>query len=113
MNQRVDLHMHTLYSDGIKTPEELIEFARSRGVSVMCINDHDNVKGVMNMLELEKKEDITVLCGIELSSSFTDGSTIHTTGYFPRDTDFASMQAELEKSVPEKRYVIYTLVNHK
>lgn len=103
MKPIVDLHMHTTFSDGLKTPEELIDFAKSRGVEVMCINDHDTVKGVMHMLTM-KLSDITVLCGIELSSTFEeDYSTIHVTGYFPRDTKFETLQEELSEVVTKKR----------
>ena len=103
MDPFIDLHMHTTFSDGIKTPEELILFAKSRNVKVMSINDHDTVNGVINMLGLSF-EGIRVLCGIELSSSYLDGSTIHIAGYFPRDTNFQELQSELSVRVTEKRF---------
>lgn len=108
----VDLHMHTTFSDGIKTPEELITFAKARGVNVMSINDHDTVKGVINMLSLQI-DGITVLCGIEMSSKFTDRKTIHIAGYFPKDTDFSSLQEELTKRINNVRYHSVFSILHK
>ena len=66
MSQLVDLHMHTLHSDGILSVKDLINLAKTRGVEIMSINDHDTVKGVMEMKTLEVSG-IIVLCGIELS----------------------------------------------
>lgn len=102
MSSKVDLHMHTIFSDGIRSPEDLIAFAKSRNVEIMSINDHDTVRGVMNMLSLQV-EGITVLCGIEMSNSFNNSGGIHITGYFPRDTNFEELQRQLEEEVNQRR----------
>ena len=102
MNPIVDLHMHTTYSDGLKTPEELISFAKERKVNVMSINDHDNVNGVLSILS-SQIDGINVIYGIEVSSTF-ENSTIHIACYFPRDTNFEELQKELTTVVNEKRY---------
>ena len=73
MSSLVDIHMHTNFSDGALTPEQLIHFAKSQGVGVMCINDHDTVKGVMNMLNLTY-DGITVLCGIEITTCWKNNN---------------------------------------
>ena len=99
----IDLHMHTLFSDGQLAPKALIEFAKSRGVHVMSVNDHDTVKGVMEMLSTPV-EGITVLCGIEMSNTWGNHGDIHITGYFPRSTDFPSYQNRLDVAVAGKRY---------
>ena len=104
MNPIVDLHMHTTYSDGLKTPQELISFAKERKVNVMSINDHDNVNGVLSILS-SQIDGINVIYGIEVSSSF-EKSTIHIASYFPRDTNFEELQKELTTVVNEKRYLM-------
>ncbi len=38
-----DLHSHTLYSDGVLTPQELISRAVGKGVDVLAITDHDTI----------------------------------------------------------------------
>ena len=45
-NIKVDLHLHTYYSDGIYSPEELISKAKNAGLSVISITDHDNVDAI-------------------------------------------------------------------
>lgn len=109
MSVLVDLHMHTTFSDGIRSPEDLIAFNKSRNVSIMSINDHDTVRGVMNMLSLQV-EGITVLCGIEMSNTFNGCGGIHITGYFPRDTDFEAFQKQLDVEVNQRRYDTLRLV---
>ena len=45
--KRVDLHMHTLHSDGTLTPRELVERAKSRALSCIALTDHDTINGVL------------------------------------------------------------------
>lgn len=110
MSQLVDLHMHTLHSDGILSVKDLINLAKTRGVEIISINDHDTVKGVMEMKTLEVSG-ITVLCGIEMSNSFNGCGSIHITGYFPPNADFEALQAILEERVSQKRSSLYW-INH-
>ena len=37
-----DLHMHTTFSDGVNTPEELVREAEKAHLCAMAITDHDN-----------------------------------------------------------------------
>ena len=41
----IDLHTHSLASDGTDTPGELINKAHARGISVLGLMDHDTVAG--------------------------------------------------------------------
>ena len=99
----IDMHMHTNFSDGVKTPAELIEYAKQRHLDIMSINDHDTVKGVLHVKTM-KVEGISILYGIELSTKWNFKS-LHVAGYFPKDADFESIQKFLEKEVALKRYV--------
>ena len=38
-----DLHLHTYHSDGTRSPREVIDLARERGITIVAISDHDNV----------------------------------------------------------------------
>ena len=42
----VDLHLHTYYSDGVYSPEEVAEMAHRQGVKKLSITDHDGVWGL-------------------------------------------------------------------
>lgn len=46
---RADLHVHSLFSDGLKTPEELCDMACREGLSAVALADHDTVDGLPRM----------------------------------------------------------------
>lgn len=78
-----DLHLHTVFSDGIYTPFELLEKAKEAGLSCIAIVDHDSVTGVESLLEanqIKNDHDIEVLAGVELSCEY-EGLEIHILGY--------------------------------
>lgn len=41
---RGSMHNHTIYSDGCRTPEDLLELARIQGVAILAYNDHQEGK---------------------------------------------------------------------
>ena len=43
----IDLHTHTVYSDGTFTPTELIALARDRGLDGVAVTDHDTTNGLV------------------------------------------------------------------
>ena len=42
----IDLHVHSSFSDGSLTPEELVSLAQDSGVSVLSLTDHDTTDGL-------------------------------------------------------------------
>lgn len=67
---RIDLHLHTYYSDGAESPERVVERASEAGYTLISITDHDGTGGIKEALAAGKKHGIEVLPGIELSSEF-------------------------------------------
>lgn len=62
-----DLHVHTYYSDGIHSPEEVLEFAKDQGVQKISITDHDTI---YHLPEVQKAADavgIQLIKGVEMS----------------------------------------------
>ncbi|QDP72673.1 PHP domain-containing protein [Legionella israelensis] len=68
----IDLHCHSYYSDGINSPNELIEKASVNGVKYLAITDHDTTEGIKPFQQslIERASDITLIKGIELSVSW-------------------------------------------
>jgi predicted metal-dependent phosphoesterase TrpH len=63
---KIDLHVHTRYSfDGLITPEELVFYAKKRGLDGVAITDHDRIDGA---LKIAKETDFLIIPGIEISS---------------------------------------------
>ena len=78
-NDRMDLHVHTTFSDGDMTPEEVVKEAKRLGLAGVAITDHDEVAGVDAAMEAAGSG-FEVVPGVELSTS--DGKCdIHILGY--------------------------------
>lgn len=67
-SRTVDLHVHSTFSDGVKTPEELCYMARKTGVEILALCDHDSTGGVEQMREMLADTDITFIPGVEVST---------------------------------------------
>jgi len=49
--KKIDLHTHTIYSDGELSPKKLCELAIDKGVNVLGITDHNTTEGYKQLLE--------------------------------------------------------------
>ena len=72
-----DLHMHTTASDGVLSPRELVDFAVSRGVTMMAITDHDTFEGTDTLRDMQLP--LRLIPGVELS--LRDMPHLHLLGY--------------------------------
>ena len=81
---KADLHMHSTYSDGLKTTEELFQLAKQNNVDVIAITDHDIVAGVEENFKNRMEYGVQYVPGIELST-VQDGKPVHVLGYFTID----------------------------
>ena len=80
----IDLHMHSVYSDGTYTPSELVAFAKQKGLSALSLTDHDTIDGLEEAQLYCRKEGIEFINGIEINSFFILNSkrvNIHVLGY--------------------------------
>jgi 3',5'-nucleoside bisphosphate phosphatase len=69
----VDLHTHTLRSDGILTPTELVTAVAATGVRLLAITDHDTLAGVRELRASGAvPAGLEVLPGIEINTVVTD-----------------------------------------
>ncbi len=80
-SQRYDLHVHSTASDGVFTPEELLQMAQEKGLSGLSFTDHDTFSAYTpKLFTLAKKLGLVLVPGIEISSLHKDKST-HILGY--------------------------------
>ncbi|MBU1124594.1 MAG: PHP domain-containing protein [Candidatus Omnitrophica bacterium] len=76
-----DLHLHTIFSDGIYTPETLVRRAHKVGLSACAVVDHDTLEGIPYLFTEAKKFDLELIPGIELTAAY-EGTEIHILGYY-------------------------------
>lgn len=77
---RIDLHIHSTYSDGILSPAAIVDLAKKTGVRAIALTDHDTVAGVAGALARGKQAGVEVIAGIEISS-WHENIPLHILGY--------------------------------
>ena len=82
MPVQVDLHLHTIASDGRLSPTELVQLVAGRGLKQVAITDHDSTEGLAEAFQAaEQFPGLRLIPGIELSTD-VPGDEIHMLGYF-------------------------------
>lgn len=76
---RADLHLHTVYSDGAFTPQELAARAAAAGVEFLSMTDHDNMSGMAEKAAAAASCGLRFVPGWEVSSY--EGGKVHVLGY--------------------------------
>lgn len=76
----IDLHIHSSYSDGSLSPDELVRLAHKKGLKAISLTDHDSVEGVEEAVHLGKGLGLEVVSGLELSVGYGQ-ITVHLLGY--------------------------------
>jgi predicted ATPase len=77
-----DLHIHSNASDGKFTPEEIVDEAIKKGVSVIALTDHHTAKNIDKIKDYAKNKDITIISGIEFRTEYGSKS-VHFIGLLP------------------------------
>lgn len=77
----IDLHTHTTASDGTLTPQDLVDLAAAKGLSVLAVTDHDTVGGIAAALERGKERRVEVIPGIEIGAKWNGDGQMHILGY--------------------------------
>jgi 3',5'-nucleoside bisphosphate phosphatase len=90
-----DLHLHTFFSDGTYTPEELAAHGKRLGFHAMALSDHDTVEGCARMAAACLADGIEFIAASELTAEL-DGHELHLLGYY-LDTSNAKLLVELAR----------------
>jgi len=79
MTSHVDLHTHTLRSDGTLTPTDLVTRAHARGVRVLALTDHDVTDGLTEAQATAAALGVRLVPGVEVSVTW-ESQTVHIVG---------------------------------
>ena len=83
--KKSDFHIHTCYSDGVYTPEKVVDLAIENGLGAIALTDHDNIlsyKVANDYIQKESLQDkIEVLQGVEINTMYKNYE-VHILGYF-------------------------------
>ena len=90
----IDLHCHSLHSDGTDTPEGLALLGDESRLKALCLTDHDTLGGIPAFLAMQPRVTVRLLVGTELSCRFL-GRSLHVLGLLV-DPANAQFQTRLE-----------------
>ena len=112
MEQLCDLHTHSIFSDGTRTPSELVDEAVALGLSAVALCDHNTVGGLPELLRAAEGKPIEAICAAEFSADYQDAE-LHVLGlyidpqHFPHISNV--MQAVNERKVQSNRNMAESL----
>lgn len=95
MEQICDLHVHSTFSDGTLTPEQLICEAERCGLSALALCDHNTVAGLPDFLVAAEGKSVEAVPGIEFSTDY-NGVELHILGLFIRTEHHETITTLLE-----------------
>ena len=87
---KIDLHIHTTYSDGMLSPERVVDTALDCKIDVIALTDHDNVLSydIATSYVNEKNLKLEIISGVEINTIYKDYE-VHILGYFMDKTNSA------------------------
>lgn len=93
---KIDLHVHSVFSDGTNTPSELVKLAEETQLTAFALTDHDTVAGLEEALEAASHSSVHVIPGVELSAGYLGSEQdVHILGY-NMDYKSEAFQAHLD-----------------
>lgn len=93
--EKIDLHMHTVISDGTDQPEEILAKIKAEGFGLFSITDHDALKAGVEIRKIREEKDPSFITGVEFSCRDEKGK-YHILGYH-YDLEGPSINAVIEK----------------
>ena len=103
-NRNIDLHTHTIHSDGYLTPEELVQKAKEANLAAIAVADHENTDGIDPAIKVGKKLGIEIVPAVEITSHPDPETEHHILGYFidHKNTKLQKVLSEIRESREER-----------
>lgn len=117
---KADFHIHTNYSDGVFSPEKVVDAAINADLDVIALTDHDNIlsypiaQKYVQELKMQNKKTIEIIQGIEVNTMYKNYE-IHILGYFmdTENSDFKELIKTQQQARVKQSKEIITLLNKK
>ena len=101
-------HLHSTFSDGVYTPEELVELAAQLGHKALILTDHDTVKGTYRLQKAARKKGLLSILGCEFSTVGL-GTSFHLCGFDfnPDDPDMKKLLERVSLKQTSRSKLLY------
>ena len=103
----IDLHIHSNYSDGTFSVEEILASAKSLGLTQIAITDHNILTG--SILGSELAKDIDFIIGTELSVDYNNVE-VHMLSFFPNGSNFKNVKFIINEGEANKKIAIMEMI---
>jgi Predicted metal-dependent phosphoesterases (PHP family) len=106
---RVDLHIHSNYSDSSRSPEEIVSIAKNKGVGLISVCDHASIEVYDKLPDICKSNKINCILGVELSA-MCENEDLHVLAY-NFDKNNRDMKTLINKQFQdiECEYIVYNM----
>jgi len=101
-HRKSEIHMHSTFSDGEFSPEQLVDIAKKNNVTLLSLTDHDTFEGIYDFLNAAQEVNIEAFPGIEITVKF-QGFDIHLLAYFKNYESIVSDLLRTVKDMTETR----------
>ena len=113
---KIDLHIHTTYSDGMLNPEQIVDTALECELDVIALTDHDNVLSydIAQNYVKEKNINLEIISGVEINTIYK-GYEVHILGYLmdKQNSQFIDLINFQQKARIEQTHKIIELLAKK
>ncbi|MCL1996658.1 MAG: PHP domain-containing protein [Defluviitaleaceae bacterium] len=103
----VDLHTHSVYSDGTLSPRELVRYAAKKQLYAIALTDHDTVAGLPYAHDEGEKLGVKIINGVEITATFRTnmffGEELHILGLGFTDIEKIKDSFRILEQFREKR----------
>ncbi len=99
---RIDLHMHSTHSDGVRPPAWVVEQAARHGAELIALTDHDTLNGVAEAQSAGARWGVAVIAGVEIGVHDAELGELHVLGYLPSQAPLADLERQLQSYRDER-----------
>lgn len=96
MKEFCDLHVHSVFSDGSLTPEQLIQEAEQLNLGAMALCDHNTIAGLPDFLEAARASHVQAVPGVELSTEYRGGE-LHILALFVKPEHYEAVTERVQQ----------------
>ena len=109
MNSFCDLHTHSVFSDGMCTPEQIIDEAMKRGLAAVALTDHDSIDGLPDFLVAAKGKPVEAIPGAEFAVT-QNGTELHLLGLYIPEAAFETVGQLMQQVHRRREECVFRLV---